>query len=147
MSGREQGGSQQGGDYFVFRDHKDSPLSKLSVGLIDTYKRINDVYYNNKNKRQAKPSWSTSGSNNNINMQGSSSVQSSAQGNAKRAANEDVAHDSGVESRSSAAKNIKHNRGYDDENYDYIVQTGDRLLDRYEIINVLGKGSFGQVCV
>eukprot|EP00741_Cyanophora_paradoxa_P019156 tig00021123_g18496.t1 len=36
-----------------FRDAKTAPLRKLSVGLIETYKYINQVYYANKKKRQA----------------------------------------------------------------------------------------------
>ncbi|KAJ1743954.1 serine/threonine protein kinase, CMGC, dual-specificity [Coemansia sp. RSA 1086] len=36
-------------------------------------------------------------------------------------------------------------RMYDDERGDYIVQMHDHLLYRYEILEVLGKGSFGQV--
>ena len=38
-----------------------------------------------------------------------------------------------------------HNSGYDDENHDYIIRTGERLLRRYEIESLIGKGSFGQV--
>lgn len=37
------------------------------------------------------------------------------------------------------------NFGYDDERGDYTIVTGDHLAFRYEIIDVLGKGSFGQV--
>ena len=37
------------------------------------------------------------------------------------------------------------NFGYDDERGDYSIITGDHLAFRYEIIDVLGKGSFGQV--
>jgi dual specificity tyrosine-phosphorylation-regulated kinase 2/3/4 len=37
------------------------------------------------------------------------------------------------------------NFGYDDERGDYTIITGDHLSYRYEIIDVLGKGSFGQV--
>lgn len=37
------------------------------------------------------------------------------------------------------------NFGYDDERGDYAIVTGDHLAFRYEIIDVLGKGSFGQV--
>lgn len=42
-------------------------------------------------------------------------------------------------------KQGKHNEGYDDENYDYIIKSGEKFLDRYEIDSLIGKGSFGQV--
>ncbi|KAI9892044.1 MAG: hypothetical protein M1814_002239 [Vezdaea aestivalis] len=37
------------------------------------------------------------------------------------------------------------NFGYDDERGDYNIVSGDHLAYRYEIVDVLGKGSFGQV--
>lgn len=37
------------------------------------------------------------------------------------------------------------NFGYDDERGDYSIVAGDHLSYRYEIIDILGKGSFGQV--
>lgn len=37
------------------------------------------------------------------------------------------------------------NFGYDDERGDYAIVAGDHLAYRYEIIDLLGKGSFGQV--
>ncbi|KAI1344704.1 hypothetical protein F5Y15DRAFT_1760 [Xylariaceae sp. FL0016] len=37
------------------------------------------------------------------------------------------------------------NFGYDDERGDYTIVVGDHLSYRYEIVDVLGKGSFGQV--
>ena len=37
------------------------------------------------------------------------------------------------------------NFGYDDDRGDYTIVAGDHLAYRYEIIDVLGKGSFGQV--
>lgn len=37
------------------------------------------------------------------------------------------------------------NFGYDDERGDYTIVPGDHLSYRYEIIDILGKGSFGQV--
>ncbi|KAI0439328.1 hypothetical protein F4803DRAFT_49294 [Xylaria telfairii] len=39
----------------------------------------------------------------------------------------------------------KPNFGYDDERGDYSIVMGDHLAYRYEIVDVLGKGSFGQV--
>ena len=37
------------------------------------------------------------------------------------------------------------NFGYDDERGDYTIVLGDHLCYRYEIVDILGKGSFGQV--
>ena len=37
------------------------------------------------------------------------------------------------------------NFGYDDDRGDYNIVMGDHLAYRYEVVNVLGKGSFGQV--
>lgn len=37
------------------------------------------------------------------------------------------------------------NFGYDDERGDYHIVKGDHVLYRYEIVDILGKGSFGQV--
>ncbi|XP_033759224.1 dual specificity tyrosine-phosphorylation-regulated kinase 1B-like isoform X2 [Pecten maximus] len=38
-----------------------------------------------------------------------------------------------------------YNDGYDDANHDYIVNPGEKWLERYEIDSLIGKGSFGQV--
>ena len=38
------------------------------------------------------------------------------------------------------------NNGYDDERNDYKLITGDHIAYRFEIQQILGKGSFGQVC-
>ena len=51
----------------------------------------------------------------------------------------------------SAAKHVGElsadsaNFGYDDDRGDYAIVLGDHLSYRYEIVDVLGKGSFGQV--
>jgi dual specificity tyrosine-phosphorylation-regulated kinase 2/3/4 len=37
-----------------------------------------------------------------------------------------------------------HNFGYDDEEGDYNVVLGDHLAYRFEVLDFLGKGSFGQ---
>jgi dual specificity tyrosine-phosphorylation-regulated kinase 2/3/4 len=39
-----------------------------------------------------------------------------------------------------------HNMGFDDEKSDYKVIIGDHLAYQYEIIELLGKGAFAQVC-
>ncbi|KAF9228620.1 hypothetical protein BS17DRAFT_772257 [Gyrodon lividus] len=38
-----------------------------------------------------------------------------------------------------------NNFGYDDDRGDYLVVSGDHLAYRYEVVDTLGKGSFGQV--
>lgn len=51
----------------------------------------------------------------------------------------------------SAAKHVGElsseaaNFGYDDDRGDYTIAIGDHLSYRYEIVDILGKGSFGQV--
>ncbi|KAH8108194.1 hypothetical protein BXZ70DRAFT_884904 [Cristinia sonorae] len=42
-------------------------------------------------------------------------------------------------------ENSNNNHGYDDERGDYLIVNHDHLAFRYEVIDVLGKGSFGQV--
>lgn len=50
-----------------------------------------------------------------------------------------------VSSASGADKDKSGNHGYDDERGDYNIVFGDHLAYRYEVVDVLGKGSFGQV--
>ena len=42
------------------------------------------------------------------------------------------------------SSNRLHNSGYDDENGDYHVVLKDHLYYRFEVLDFLGKGSFGQ---
>ncbi|XP_067676238.1 dual specificity tyrosine-phosphorylation-regulated kinase 1B-like isoform X2 [Haliotis asinina] len=95
----------------AFREPTEAPLRKLSVDLIKTYKKINEVYYAKKKRR----------------AQGMSGTGDES-GNKKGKVNAHV-----------------YNDGYDDPNHDYIVNPGEKWLDRYEIDSLIGKGSFGQV--
>lgn len=40
-----------------------------------------------------------------------------------------------------------YNDGYDDDNHDYMIKSGEKFEDRYEIDSLIGKGSFGQVSI
>lgn len=49
------------------------------------------------------------------------------------------------EKKMATLDNSTNNHGYDDERGDYLVVNHDHLAYRYEVIDILGKGSFGQV--
>ncbi|KAI0371800.1 hypothetical protein BV20DRAFT_1016674 [Pilatotrama ljubarskyi] len=49
------------------------------------------------------------------------------------------------EKKMATLDNSTNNYGYDDERGDYLVVNHDHLAYRYEVIDTLGKGSFGQV--
>lgn len=51
------------------------------------------------------------------------------------------------EDKSHKKERLGYNDGFDDDNHDYIIKNGEKWLDRYEIDSLIGKGSFGQVCV
>lgn len=102
----------------TYRDPREAPTRKLSVDLIKTYKHINEVYYAKK-KRRAQQSLPSSSSNQTDDLLGQSSV--------------------------SKKERKLYNDGFDDEYFDYIIKSGERFQDRYEIDSLIGKGSFGQV--
>jgi hypothetical protein len=45
----------------------------------------------------------------------------------------------------AASSKPKFNNGWDDENFDMLVTQNDPIGEHYRMLNVLGKGSFGQV--
>jgi len=51
----------------------------------------------------------------------------------------------GSRKKPAVLDNPINNYGYDDERGDYLVVNHDHLAYRYEVIDTLGKGSFGQV--
>lgn len=109
-----------------YRDPHEAPLRKLSVDLIKTYRHINEVYYAKK-KRRAQQNTTSS----------SNPVTTSASNSVNRVS------DNLVDLKKDARR--LYNDGFDDENYDYIVKSSERFLDRYEIDSLIGKGAFGQV--
>jgi hypothetical protein len=152
-----------------YRDQKESPLRKLSVDLIKTYKHINEVYYAKK-KRRANATNSQEGSldptsqvvstnslmnpNQNAQTQQQQLLQqqpqqilSAATATVATASVAAPANAAQALNALSAAKKDKkyHNDGYDDEYDDYIIRSGEKFEDRYEIDSLIGKGSFGQV--
>ncbi|KJE89380.1 dual-specificity tyrosine-(Y)-phosphorylation regulated kinase 1B [Capsaspora owczarzaki ATCC 30864] len=118
-----------------------APVNRLSVELIATYKHINERYYSAKNKRQANPSGkaaapASASSSTKASADAAASAESKPTGNSASA---------GSNGASSGARAVRTNDGFDDEHHDYIVRSGEVWLDRYEIHNLIGKGSFGQV--
>lgn len=105
---------------------------KLSVSLIDTYKHINTVYYEEREARRAaraKGKAKSSGG-------GGSSGAGATTGSTSSHPSAGGATTGGTGT---------HNHGWDDENYDYIVTSGELFYGRYRIKERIGKGSFGQV--
>ena len=52
----------------------------------------------------------------------------------------------GMKSAKIKGDSSENNYGFDDERSDYKLVTGDHITYRFEIHQILGKGSFGQVC-
>ncbi|GKY98133.1 hypothetical protein MPSEU_000771100 [Mayamaea pseudoterrestris] len=99
------------------RPPNERPIVKLSIALIDTYKQINTIYYEERDARRAQRAKEKK-----LQQQQSSGTSSSAAGGA-----------------------TSNNNGWDDENYDYIFTPGELFYGRYKIMERIGKGSFGQV--
>lgn len=51
----------------------------------------------------------------------------------------------GSEKKPATRENRHNNHGYDDDRGDYLTVRQDHLAYRYEVFDILGKGSFGQV--
>ena len=112
----------------------DRPLIKLTVSLIDTYKCINDLYYQERDARKA-----ARGADN------TNSAKSHTDSNTNSQAVSQSQKQDGQSGPSSQGKGMNNN-GWDDDNYDYIIRSGELFYnDRYRIKERIGKGSFGQV--
>ena len=63
----------------------------------------------------------------------------------KRRQEEKAASQSQAGASSKKERKGSVNNGWDDENYDYIVKSGELFNERFIVSSVIGKGSFGQV--
>uniref|UniRef100_A0A915BFX2 Dual specificity tyrosine-phosphorylation-regulated kinase mbk-1 n=1 Tax=Parascaris univalens TaxID=6257 RepID=A0A915BFX2_PARUN len=159
--------TQQGRTY---RDPAYTPLRKLSVDLIKTYKGINESYYARKAKRRhdhgqgvqhqqplaqeqqqqmAPPMKQAAPLNQQVTLQQSSQceqLQAAFQPQQSVASLAVTQLQLQIAEREVANPRMgMHNNGYDDENHDYILQPGEIFNNRYQIECHIGKGSFGQV--
>lgn len=155
----------------TYRDPAFTPLRKLSVDLIKTYKGINESYYARKAKRrhdhgqvmhqplvheqqhqqvapppvkQAAPLTSQ------VAHLMQSQTQQSQPAFQQQPAVSSLPPALPVQSQVAEREIVNprmgpHNNGYDDENHDYILQPGEIFNNRYQIECHIGKGSFGQV--
>jgi hypothetical protein len=124
----------------VGRLTSDRPVIKLSVSLIDTYKNINNVYYEDRDARRAnrareKQAVATA----------AAASQSAAQKPAATLSGSGEPGYAQQQPQSMIGAGGANNNGWDDENYDYIVTPGELFSGRYKIKERIGKGSFGQV--
>lgn len=56
-----------------------------------------------------------------------------------------AAVNAGTGDMSGGGRGGKQNQGWDDEHYDLLIQPNDLINDHYRVTSILGKGSFGQV--
>jgi hypothetical protein len=126
----------------VGRVPSDRPVIKLSVALIDTYKHINTVYYEDRDARRATRARE---------KQASAAAAAAAAAAQSSSMNQQVGPEilgsgsTGGGQQPLVGAGGLNNNGWDDENYDYIVTSGELFYGRYRIKERIGKGSFGQV--
>ncbi len=140
MSSLSNANNNNSNNLVSFRDPREAPLRKLSVDLIKTYKHINEVYYAKKKRRQQQQQQTvTSG--------GATATTVTTNNQALDPQTQSDLLNTANLMQGTVIKKEKrlYNDGYDDEYFDYIVRSGEKFLDRYEIDSLIGKGSFGQV--
>jgi dual specificity tyrosine-phosphorylation-regulated kinase 1 len=114
----------------VPRPQEESPVVKLSVNLIQTYKRINEVYYEAKRKRQ---------------LAQKQQQDADAAAAAASEATPTTTTTAATNSSKPPTQKVLYNDGHDDEHSDYIIKANEMMHGRYVIKQRIGRGSFGQV--
>lgn len=107
---------------------------RLTKGLLDTYEGINEIYYRKKAQLEQGKQRPTS----DILMESTRakptvSLSSGNVGGTKK------------KKKKITTKSSSLSAQYCDENFDYIVRTGETFNNRYMLEKVIGRGSFGQV--
>lgn len=100
------------------RPPTERPIVKVTIDLLETYKAINEKYYQERENRR----------------------QLAAAQQRQRDLEEQQQHPPDEQKATGV-----HNNGYDDAEYDYILTNGELFNNRYKILERIGKGSFGQV--
>jgi len=129
----------------VGRLQADRPLIKLTVSLIDTYKCINDLYYQERDARRAARGTDNTNTSSTVRHPHQQSSNTTSQ---TQTLSQSQPQEQGVQSGviSQPPGKGTNNNGWDDDNYDYIIRSGELFYnDRYRIKERIGKGSFGQV--
>lgn len=127
----------------AFRDATSAPLRKLSVDLIKTYKHINEV---GGGLGSRGPGWGLKGPGcQHRSLRCLYLLAGWLAGQVYYAKKKRRAQQAPPQDSSTKKEKKVLNHGYDDDNHDYIVRSGERWLERYEIDSLIGKGSFGQV--
>lgn len=124
-----------------YRDARIRPLHKLSIQLIDSYKAINVAYYERKAKKQQVQQQNH---NNHQHHPSVNAAPKTGYNSSGSQSSSNMSTSTPTSQQQPAGKGV-FNNGYDDENYDYILQKDEVLQNRYVVKNRIGKGSFGQV--
>ncbi|KAG7339769.1 sserine/threonine protein kinase with PASTA sensor domain [Nitzschia inconspicua] len=118
----------------------DRPIIKLSLSLIDTYKHINDVYYQEREARKAAKLLQEK------NAAATLAAAAATTTAKKQGGTTTTDKPSPKQQQQQQPGTGTNNNGWDDDNYDYIIHPGELFYDgRYRIKERIGKGSFGQV--
>lgn len=123
-------------------------MRRLSVGLLDTYKGINQTYYETQRKRRAEETQRAEDEAAAEQRRRAEETQRAAAEEEERAMEVEGQATSASHAAASTSESKRRgsvNNGWDDEHYDYIIVRDELFNGRFSLRHVLGKGSFGQV--